>query len=259
MGEEHSLAEGWSTWGDHLSRRLWLLQSESLLSEARRGTGLDDFGNPPIKPALSLLVKSLELEADLHPLGRVLIRAHLRGLLETRLRLTQRWSRRLEMESSIIERPIFITGLPRSGSAFLHELLAEDPENRVPEIWEVMFPIPIGSKPPKKVDPRVQKAEASLWWFRRLAPGRIRFTRSARLRRMNAWRSIVIPCPKKSSRPVMFQAIRLFYTQPIWAQHIGGRSGSSSTCKRGVQINTGFSSLPIKSPDQVSRSRLLLG
>ena len=49
-------------------------------------------------------------------------------------------------------------------------LLAEDPENRAPRVWEVMFPIPIGSKPPKKMDPRVRKAEASFWCFRRLAP-----------------------------------------------------------------------------------------
>jgi hypothetical protein len=75
------------------------------------------------------------------------------------------------LEASLIQRPVFITGMPRSGSTFLHELLAEDPENRAPRIWEVMYPIPIGSKPPKKVDPRVRKAEASLWWFRRLAPG----------------------------------------------------------------------------------------
>jgi len=54
---------------------------------------------------------------------------------------------------------------------FLHELLAEDPENRVPRVWEVMFPISSQSKPSKKVDRRVRNAEASLWWFRRLAPG----------------------------------------------------------------------------------------
>jgi len=34
-----------------------------------------------------------------------------------------------------------------------------------------MFPIPTRSKRPKKVDPRVRKAETCLWWFRRLAPG----------------------------------------------------------------------------------------
>jgi hypothetical protein len=75
------------------------------------------------------------------------------------------------MEASNIERPIFITGIPRSGSTFLHELLAEDPENRAPRAWEVMFPIPTRNKHPNKIDPRVRKAEACLWWFRRLAPG----------------------------------------------------------------------------------------
>ena len=122
--------------GDRLSRRVWSLQSGALCEEARRRTGLRDFGDPPIEPALSILVNSLELEADLHPLGRFLIQAHLRQLLQTRLRLTQAWSRRSEaLEVSQIQRPVFITGMPRSGSTFLHELMAEDSQNRVPRVW----------------------------------------------------------------------------------------------------------------------------
>jgi hypothetical protein len=158
--------------GDRLSSRLWSLQSEALCEEARRSTGLTDFGDPPIEPALSILAKSLELEADLHPLGRFLIWAHLRELLKTRLRLTQEWIRRSEaMEVSQIQRPVFITGMPRSGSTFLHELLAEDTENRVPRVWEVMFPIPNhNSTSSDEAEPRVRKAEACLWWFHRLAP-----------------------------------------------------------------------------------------
>ena len=162
---------GWKTLGHDISRKLWLLESDSLCAEARRRTRLEDFGDPPIEPALTILVNSLETEADLHPHGRFLMRVHLRELLETRLHLAQAWSARSEAsEPSLIERPIFITGIPRSGSTFLHELLAEDPENRAPRVWEVMFPIP-RSKHPEKVDPRVRKANACLWWFRRLAPG----------------------------------------------------------------------------------------
>src|SRR6516162_724356 len=161
----------WKAWGDDISRKLWFLDSGALCADARRRTRLEDFGDPPIDQALTVLVKSLELEADLHPLGRLFMRIHLRELLETRLRLTHAWNQRPEaLETSLIQRPIFITGIPRSGSTFLHELLAEDPENRVPRVWEVMFPIPTQSKPSKKVDRRVRKAETSLWWFRRLAP-----------------------------------------------------------------------------------------
>jgi hypothetical protein len=142
---------GWKTLGHDISRKLWLLKSNSLCAEARRRTRLEDFGDPPIEPALTILVNSLETEADLHPHGRFLMRVHLRELLETRLHLAQAWSARSEAsEPSLIERPIFITGIPRSGSTFLHELLAEDPENRAPRVWEVMFPIPTRSKRPRE-------------------------------------------------------------------------------------------------------------
>ena len=69
-----------------------------------------------------------------------------------------------------LRRPIFITGIPRSGSTFLHELMAEDPENRAPRVWEVMFPIAAQSDSSREADRWVRKAETSLWWFRRLAP-----------------------------------------------------------------------------------------
>ena len=72
--------------GDRIARNLLKLDSESLCKDACHPTGLTDFGNPPVEPALSILLKSLENEADLHPLGRLLIRIHLRDLLETRLR-----------------------------------------------------------------------------------------------------------------------------------------------------------------------------
>ena len=134
------------TWGDTLSRKLWLLESNRLSAEARRRTHLEDFGTPSIEPALSVLTRSLETEADLTPLGRFLMRMHLRSLLETRLRLTEAWGRQPEVaDSSTIHRPLFITGMPRSGSTFLHELLTEDPENRAPRVWEVMFPLPAPS------------------------------------------------------------------------------------------------------------------
>jgi hypothetical protein len=163
---------GWKTLGDHISRQLWLLEKNGICTEATRRTRLKDFGDPPIDPALTVLLNSLELEADLHPLGRFLMRVHLRDLLATRLRLTQAWTRQSEgPDLSAIERPIFITGMPRAGSTFLHELLTEDPENRAPRVWEVMFPLPIGNSSSSKADPRVRKTEAQLWWFRRLAPG----------------------------------------------------------------------------------------
>jgi hypothetical protein len=155
---------------DRLSRRFCRLEATELMAAARRQTGLEDFGEPPLEPALSLLSNSLEQQADLHPLGRFLMRMHLSGLLSARLRLMDYWRGRPAAEASKrLERPVFITGMPRSGSTFLHELLAQDPENRAPRVWEVMFPVPLQQRP-RQPDPRISKAAVCLWWFRRLAP-----------------------------------------------------------------------------------------
>ncbi len=153
------------------SRRLLPLASGKLMAEARRRTGLEDFGEPALEPALSVLLESLEREAQLHPLGRLLMRIHLRDLLETRLRLAQQWQgRQRALSAEPLHKPIFIVGMPRSGSTFLHELLAESPAHRAPRVWEVMFPVSGRREEAADRAERVRRAEFCLWWFRRLAP-----------------------------------------------------------------------------------------
>jgi hypothetical protein len=157
--------------GDSIARTLVKLDSESLCKAAQRRTGLWDFGNPPIEPALSILLKSLESEAELHPLGRLLISIHLRGILETRLSLVERWKgKAARMAEAQIKKPIFIVGMPRSGSTYLHELLAENPGYRAPRVWEVMFPVGARNRDASDDQRRIRKAAFCLWWFRKLAP-----------------------------------------------------------------------------------------
>jgi Sulfotransferase family len=160
----------WRRLGDGLGRRLLPLNGRGLLVDAQRRTRLEDFGEPNPEPALSTLVDSLESEAQLHPVGRLLMRIHLRDLLETRLRLNAAWENiRDRLENSPLQRPVFIVGMPRSGSTFLHELLGEDPATRAPRVWEVMFPLRTGPLTENERQRRIRKAEACLWWFRKLA------------------------------------------------------------------------------------------
>jgi hypothetical protein len=158
------------SFADGFSRKHWHLDSDALRARAEKRTGLTDFGEPPIEPALSALTTSLEREAGLHPLGRFLMRGHLLGILETRLRLAAVWREQPHVLTTPVEKPVFITGMPRSGSTFLHELLSQDPDNRSPRVWEVMFPVPAPVAGISR-DPRVRRANMNLWWFRRLAPG----------------------------------------------------------------------------------------
>jgi hypothetical protein len=42
-----------------------------------------------------------------------------------------------------VREPVFVTGLPRTGTTFLHRLLSLDPQTRAPLLWELVNSIPI--------------------------------------------------------------------------------------------------------------------
>jgi hypothetical protein len=86
--------------------------------------------------------------------------------LSNLLRLAAEEEARPAITARPVEAPIFITGLPRSGTTFLHGLLTEDPANLAPHFWQTVFPYPPAGKP----DQRVQLVDRQLRTFARLAP-----------------------------------------------------------------------------------------
>jgi hypothetical protein len=136
---------------------------------AQARTGLLDFGVPPLEVPLSVLMRSLAEEASLHRLGRFLASVHIRDLLETRLRLVESWKHWDGLEAEPVQQPIFVTGMPRSGSTFLHKLFSLDSSNRAPRVWEVMYPLR-KRQAAHHVKSKIWRAETNLWWFRRLVP-----------------------------------------------------------------------------------------
>lgn len=138
------------------------LDEQSLLAEAESITGLSDFGEPSFREGLRRLLDSLEREARLTPLGRYIARAQLVRHLENRLRVAEDWKRHPEMGREKIVRPLFVVGLPRTGSTILHDLLAQDPDNRVPLTWECDRPSPPPERATYETDPRIAEVDAIL-------------------------------------------------------------------------------------------------
>jgi len=118
------------------------LDYENLLFVAHRRTGLEYSGDQPYEEALRVLIDSCYAEARLSLLGQIAARQNLLELLETRFRLLDFWQRTPEIQEQAVSPQIFITGTPKSGSTFLHRLLGHDLNNRMPHMWEVMFPLP---------------------------------------------------------------------------------------------------------------------
>jgi hypothetical protein len=146
------------------------LDADEFLAEARRRAGHDDFGTPDVESPLRRLVESYEREAGLTFFGRIAARQDTLRLLEYRLRMEADRRRHPEIAAQEIRRPLFVTGLPRTGTTLLHGLLAQDPANRVPVTWECMFPSPPPDRHRHDHEPRSRLAERQIRWFHRLNP-----------------------------------------------------------------------------------------
>jgi Sulfotransferase family len=130
------------------------LSVAGLLADARAQTGLEDFGDPAFREGLGVLVETYETTARLSPAGRKRTRRRLVQLLATRLRVEAAWKRHPEVRDIAIRRPVYLTGLPRTGTSALFNLLAADPRHRPLLLWEGLFPDPLEDLPPGAPDPR---------------------------------------------------------------------------------------------------------
>jgi hypothetical protein len=135
------------------------LDPDSLLAAARQRTGLVEFGPPSFLDGLATLTSSLDREAGLSPLGRLLSRQMVLQLLVTRLRLFELLQSHPEIEDEPIDRPIFIMGLPRTGTTHLHTTLSQDDRLRSMPYWESLEPLP---DPAARRDRRVQQTKVSV-------------------------------------------------------------------------------------------------
>ena len=130
-----------------------------LLDEARKATGLDDFGAPEFREGLGMLIETVAGN-PFSERGRQQYRQRLVQLLSTRLRIEEAFRRHPEIRERPIAAPMFLTGLPRSGTSALFNLLAIDPAARPLLLWEGVFPDPDWDLAPGEVDPRHRAMKA---------------------------------------------------------------------------------------------------
>ncbi|MFP6605699.1 MAG: sulfotransferase, partial [Myxococcota bacterium] len=147
------------------------LDANTLMQRARTNTGLSDFGPDTFREPLEHLIASLEADAGLTALGYDIAAQQLTGALENRLRLNECIAREPEITRGEITRPVFIVGMPRTGTSILHELVAQDPNVRVPLTWEVTSPTPPPETASYASDPRIRECNESLAGTDRLIPG----------------------------------------------------------------------------------------
>ena len=138
------------------------LAAETLLEQAVARTGLDDFGASSFREGLDRLVDGLAREARLNAVGEAMAPEVLLGYLTSRLEVTDWHRRHPEMGAADVTPPVVMIGMGRTGTTILHDLLGQDPANRVPRTWEVDRPCPPPEAATHDDDPRIAEVQAQL-------------------------------------------------------------------------------------------------
>jgi len=148
--------------------------AEELIEIAQNRNGLDDFGEGDFREPLSRLLESCWRDAHLNVIGNIALRSDVLRILRNRLLLQRDRHLYPGIAHHEIRSPLFVLGLPRTGTTFLHTLLSADPENRAPLTWEVMEPSPPGKAEEQRRIRRTAQNLACLEWmapnFRQLHP-----------------------------------------------------------------------------------------
>lgn len=151
----------WARFLNQLGRRSGYvagLEEQEMLATARRRTGLSDFGEDYFREPFRVLLRAWKDEAGLTPIGRWLVRQE--GLLRlcNRLRIQDTLQRHPQILARPLEQPLVITGLPRSGTTLLHNLLSQDFQARPLLFWEGRRPAPPPTPETYRKDPRVARS-----------------------------------------------------------------------------------------------------
>ncbi len=144
----------------------------AILADARAVDGLRDFGDEGFREPLGVLLAALAA-APLHDLGAAILRGSVVRSLANRLRAQYWFARRPEIADEVIEAPLVVVGMMRSGTTLMQRLLASDPRHYCTLGWEALEPAPrLDAEPGDRTepDPRIASGEAREAQARTFAP-----------------------------------------------------------------------------------------
>lgn len=118
------------------------LSVSALLAAARKMTGIEDMAEDGFGDRLNRLLTHMDRDLGLDAHQRQMAFDSVVELLAQRAKLLDDRKRYPGLAEEVIEAPIVVAGLPRSGTTLMHALMAADPNNRAPRYWEVIRPSP---------------------------------------------------------------------------------------------------------------------
>jgi len=143
------------------------IEADAIWAAARKGNLAEFEPTAEAQAALSALTESLAANVSLTPIGRFSAMDDTVRMAKTHLRIHRAYEDDPEIAATPLPATVFIIGWPRTGTTFLHQLLASDPANRTIPYWESFDPVPPA---PGVTDTRIARLDKMLGQLRSLAP-----------------------------------------------------------------------------------------
>jgi hypothetical protein len=130
-----------------------LFNENEVLAAASAATGLDNFGDDWFREGLGVLLETYDRNVVAEE-SRQGCRNHVITKLSTRLKIQAAYDQHPEILSETLHKPMFVTGLPRTGTSALVNLLSADPYTKSLLLWEIYCPEPLPGWKLGQPDPR---------------------------------------------------------------------------------------------------------
>jgi hypothetical protein len=147
-----------------------MLSVAQAIASAQERTGLDDLGADTWSDGLHRLVESLQREACLTEMGEIILGAQIEMSLVNRLAVVDWHRSNPQAVSRPVDSPVFILGLPRTGTTLLSYLLDADAANRSLLRWESFAAVPPPERRTMTTDPRFVTAQGEMEALYEAAP-----------------------------------------------------------------------------------------
>ena len=137
------------------------LGADDIVEDAIAATGISDVGDDWFMTPLAAWASDLE-QPNLTDRGRRFLRSLAVRDVSRRLRVLATLREHPEINDVEIPPIVYITGLERSGTTVLHNLVALHRSSRALRRWELMEPIPPPTTATYETDPRIAAVQASV-------------------------------------------------------------------------------------------------
>ena len=119
------------------------LDADAIIKKTRKKADFTAELPGQVDVGLHKMIQSVNAEARLNPFGRLAVKNLMERTLYGRFKVEQVLAENPEIEKAAIKKPVFIIGMPRTGTSILHAMMHEDPAHRSPLAWECLLPYPV--------------------------------------------------------------------------------------------------------------------